>query len=376
MFRDKFVLKNNKVYGNDMLLNGLTYEYGQEGMRNKVALIRKGKTVGFLKSSSVIGVDYYSDYAEIVTKIICDLVGIKCADVLLVDIEGLPKTAEQIELEKKEDEKSMEIFSSLSIEEQLAAERFIERQRTLRNQQKGVLSYNYLNDDKYKTCQKLNMATLCEKFNQFTEEDVPSSAEGYMNIIKFLHNNTEFCQSLGFNNIYYDENLKYDFLALSMLSFFTGQLDMTKYNIDLLISKTAKGYKVELAPLFDNGESFGLSVITRKENFSQEDYDYYSEETIKSVMSIYPSRLPIKEETQESPEDQAKEIADYISTDPMAMQIYNQFKSINIDKIVDSLDIGEPNFDIIGCAIKTFYTTRLQSVEQYQNSNNEEVSCQ
>ena len=185
MVRQSFELKDNRVYINNRLVDNVSYEGYPDGMRNKVKLIKDGRIIGFLKSSNVAGDDYYSDYAELATKKICDLMGIKCADCVLVDVDGLSKTSQELLAEKK----SEEFIKTLSPEQQKIARKHREEQAKLTAKQKGVLSYNYLEDKKYKGNKRLNLSQVCDVYKEVTGNEMPSSVNGYVAMINVIKEN-------------------------------------------------------------------------------------------------------------------------------------------------------------------------------------------
>lgn len=367
MVRQSFELKDNRVYINNRLVDNVSYEGYTDGMRNKVKLIKDGRIIGFLKSSKVAGDDYYSDYAELATKKICALMGIKCADCVLVDVDGLPKTSQELLAEKK----SEEFIKTLPPEKQEIARKHREEQAKLTAKQKGVLSYNYLEYKKYKGNKRLNLSQVCDVYKEVTGNEMPSSVNGYVAMINVIKENKEFAEKLGLDgNILIDENFRYEFLKLAMLSFFTGQLDMTKYNIDLCVIDTPDGSRVEIAPLYDNSESFGLSTIVRKLDYSSDDFEYYKNDLVNMIDS-YGSQLTVREGTSLDVNDQIAELADVLQKDPMAGEIFNKFKSIDIGSLVDELDTGELGFDLVRLAIEEFYNARVKSVEKVLEATND-----
>ena len=367
MVRQNFELKNNNVYTNNLKVNDLTFEPEIKGMRKKVKLMLNGQTIAYLKSNNIAGTDYMSDYAEVASKKICDLVGIKCAETLLANITGIHKSQSEIEQEKLENEKSEAFLATLppSVQEQARKHRAEQNLAKAKQPQKGVLSYNYLAEKRYRDCQVLNVADLCENFNKITGRNQPSSANGYMSMLKNLQENTEFAKSMGINeNFVLDENLKSDFIKLSMFSYFTGQSDMTKYNIDVVLINTPQGKKLELAPLYDNSESFGLSGVESKNDINQEEIDYVKNSISETINLSDTSKLTIKEQTPLDITEQAKELADVIHKDPLAKEIYEKFKNIDIESVVNELNVDESSFEIVNFAITELFSTRMNNVEK------------
>lgn len=290
MERQMFLLEENgTVVTNGRLVEGLTYEIEKEGMRKKVKLIKEGKVIAFLKSSSILGgSDYYSDYADVATRKICQKVGIKCANNLLVTIYGMPKTPQEIELDREEDIRSEEFIEKLPEALRENARKHRESQKALKSKLKGVISYNYMETDKYKHCQRMSLDEIRSQQLMLGGDAVSPSVNGYMQLINNLQGESTLAKNLGLvGTIDIDPNFKYDLLGLSMLSFTTVQTDLTGLNIDIVFRKTPQGVRAEVSPIFDGGESLGLSSIARSPEWDERDYDDKCSDILNGINSLF-----------------------------------------------------------------------------------------
>ena len=367
MERQMFLLEENgTVVTNGRLVEGLTYEIEKEGMRKKVKLIKEGKVIAFLKSSSILGgSDFYSDYADVATRKICQKVGIKCANNLLVAIEGMPKTPQEIELDREEDIRSEEFIEKLPEALRENARKHRESQKALKSKLKGVISYNYMETDKYKHCQRMSLDEIRSQQLMLGGDAVSPSVNGYMQLINNLQGESTLAKNLGLvGTIDIDPNFKYDLLGLSMLSFTTAQTDLTGLNIDIVFRKTPQGVRAEVGPIFDGGESLGLSSIARSPEWDERDYDDKCSDILNGINNLSPSRLTIKSETsQDDTMAQAQELAAAVYHDPIAKEMFERFKAIDIEDIIDGIDVGEPDFDVVRFALRESFGTRVQMIE-------------
>ena len=357
--RDRYIYKKGKIYKE----NGrkpLKY-VKLEGCHNNYQITTNGKIKAFLKQS-----EGRSDYADVISKDICDALNIKCADCELVYLQDFPQLEEKELMTFEEYVDYCKSHFTVSDENKLKQyyddySKEFEKQRT----KTAVLSYDYQSQEPYKSASIIRLSELVDAYSELTGGNGTYAIETYVKMAQELCNpKSKIGKKLRKkfklkNNIQLSQFLDLDFKKIALLGYTTCQMDMRSHNIHLAVIKTSKGYELEIAPLFDNGESFNLSSIYEDVHTSKTDVD------ITNLGSnSYGNPLTLTEDVTIDGTEQLTSLAQEIISNPELAKYYDALRWLDIESICDKENVGEENFDIVKHCVVSIFNERINLLQQ------------
>ena len=356
--RDRYVYKNGKIYGENSK-KPLKY-IKLEGCHNNYQIITNSKVKGFLKQS-----DGRSDYADVISKRICDELKIKCADCELVYIQDFPQLEEKELMTFEEYVDYCKSHFTISDENKLKQyyedySKEFEKQRT----KTAVLSYDYQSKEPYKSASIIRLSELIDAHSELTNGNGTYAIETYVKIAQELCNSKSkigkiLRKKLKLkNNIELSQFFDLDLKKIALLGYATCQMDMRSHNIHLAVVKTSKGYQLEVAPLFDNGESFNLSSIGDA-HLNKADVDITN-----LGSSSYGNPLTLTEDVTVDGTEQLTSLAQEITVNPELAKYYDALRWLDIESICDKENVGEDDFDIVKHCVVSIFNERMNLLKQ------------
>lgn len=151
----------------------------------------------------------------------------------------------------------------------------------------------------------------------------------------------------------FDLNLK----KIALFGYATCQIDMSYYNLHIALIKDKNGYNVDVAPLFDNGESFNLSSF----------YDEYSMDNAKDVVESseeYSNALTLTESSGLYINRQLDDLVDELLCNPGLRDFYEKLKHVDIESVCKKASIHEPEYEFIQYSVMSIFEKRMAILEQ------------
>lgn len=365
--RDVFVYKNGKIYkdgtGKPLKSSKIL------GCHNNYKLAISKKCDVFLKES--VGA---SDYADVICKRICDEVGIECAENDLVIMKDFPSPGDKDMLSFEEYVEFCK--SNAHINDMDKIKEFYNNY--LENYEKtkirhALISYDYTKEAPYDNAKIIVLSDLVNTYSKVTGNDGTFAIETYNKIVnEFVDPDSEIGKQMRQHlkikkNLTLSSDFDLNLKKIALFGYVTCQIDMSYYNLHIALIKDKKGYNVDVAPLFDNGESFNLSSF----------YDEYSMENAKDVVESseeYSNALTLKESSGMYINKQLDDLVDELLCNPGLKDFYEKLKSLDIESICDKESVQEPEYEYIKYAVTSIFEKRMDALEKaYQkklDSNN------
>lgn len=358
--RDNYIYRNKKIYqeGKKKPLKFVKLN----GCHNNYQLTINGSKINaFLKQS--IGA---SDYADVVSKRLCDELNIKCAECELVNMTDFPQENEE---QKMEFDAYVEFckdhFGITDLNKLKKSYKDYSKKFEGIETKHAILSYDYKCVEPYKSAKIIKLDELVHAYSSITEQDGTFAIESYVNIAKELCDSKsqvgkELRKRLKLkNNIELSQFFDLDLKKIALLGYATCQMDMSSQNMHLALIKTKKGYRLEVAPLFDNGESFNLDSVNHKQISTTDDVEYATTNT-----SNYGNALTLKETDTRDAESQLVSLAEEIINNPELEKYYDILQWLNIEDLCNKENIGEKGFDAVKHTIVKIYNERISLLQQ------------
>ena len=370
--REVYNFSNNKIFkeGNRKPLKFKKLE----GCHNNYEVMLPNGVKAFLKEGYGC-----TDYADVISKRICDAVGIECAECELAIMQDFPSEKEISLMSFDEHsqfcEKNFGITDKTKLEESYF--HYLEQYRQ-EKYKPALLSYDYCYREPYKSSQIINLDKLVTKYCDMTNTENTFAIESFVKIAEiFTDKNNKLGKKLRKelkvkDNIELSPNFDLELKKIAVLGYVTCQTDMTRNNLHLALVKNKKGYELQVAPLFDNGESFNLSSIERNKELSSYDVDQ-----INSTSVSYGNSLVLTEGEGKDAEKQVESIAREIIKNPELSNFFNKLQNLDIADMCEKENIGERDFDIIKYSVVSIYNQRVNSLTneiQKQISNDIEYT--
>lgn len=357
--RDRYVYKNGKIYG-EHSRKPLKYEK-LEGCHNNYQITRNDKVKIFLKQS-----EGRSDYADVISKRICDALNIKCANCELVYMQDFPQDKEEKLLTFEEYVEFCKQNFNITNENQLKQtyEDYCKQFKS-DHTKTAVLSYDYQMVEPYKSAKIIRLSDLVEAYCSITGSEGTIAIETYVKIAKELcDRKSKVGKALRKklklkNNIELSQFFDLDLKKIALLGYATCQMDMRSYNIHLAVVKTSKGYQLEVAPLFDNGESFNLSDIDSDRDVTKLDIDL-----MNNSSGNYGNQITLTENVSRDAQEQLVSLAQEIIVNPELAKYYDALRWLDIESICDKENVGEDNFDIVKHCVVSIFNERMKLLQQ------------
>ncbi|MBE6123969.1 MAG: hypothetical protein E7184_00295 [Erysipelotrichaceae bacterium] len=362
--REVFVYSNGKIYkeGSKKPLKHKKLL----GCHNNYQITLSNSCDVFLKQGTGA-----SDYADVISKSLCDEVGVKCADCDLVLMKDFP----QVDEKKKMNFEEYKDFckSNFHIEDINKIEQYYNNYLAIMEKERvhnAVVSYDYKIDEPYNNAQIIKLDELVCAYCNVTGSDGTYAIETYNKIANELVSDSVIGKKLRKQlkikkHVDLSSDFDLDLKKIALLGYATCQMDMSSHNLHLALIRNGKNYKLEVAPLFDNGESFNLASLN-DENLTKEDVD-----AINSTSKEYGNALTLKESANMNAHQQLIDLAEEMRLNPELYEFYKKLKSVDIEHICDK-EIDKQDLDVVKHAVISVYEERMFLLEQEYNRQNKE----
>lgn len=355
--RDVFVYKNGKIYkdgtGKPLKSSKIL------GCHNNYKLAISKNCDVFLKES--IGA---SDYADVICKKLCDEVGIECAENDLVIMKDFPSFDDKEMLSFEEYVEFCKSNAHISDMEKIKAfyNNYLENYEKSKIKH-ALISYDYTKESPYDDAKIIVLSDLVHTYCKVTGEEGTFAIDTYNKIVnEFVDPNSEIGKQMRKHlkikkklvlSPDFDLNLK----KIALFGYATCQIDMSCYNLHIALIKDKNGYNVDVAPLFDNGESFNLSSF----------YDEYSMDNAKDVVESseeYSNALTLTESSGLYINRQLDDLVDELLCNPGLRDFYEKLKRVDIESVCKKASIHEPEYEFIQYSVMSIFEKRMAILEQ------------
>ena len=160
--RDIYIYKNGKIYSPH---NQKPLKYNKlEGCHNNYQISFNNKTFGYLKQS--MG---FADYADVISKRICDEIKIDCAECELVYMYNFPQGENDTLLSYEEHVEFCKSHFNITDENTLrqSYEDYC-NQFKINHEKPALISYDYQNEQPYKSAKIINLGELVTVYCEVT----------------------------------------------------------------------------------------------------------------------------------------------------------------------------------------------------------------